>query len=213
MKTTKIRTRNPTKNLKTTQKPSQNTLQKPQRNQTKQISLSSGPYSAQIKQTVLRCCWWERRFLSWKVQSIAIRTQSNTPSSVTWEKFNGWMKRVRIYLIRGRWFIAFWLTAAGLNVLLSQRWLPVRRFTCECAPWVKQSGFTKDARFTISKWEVIEAHMIKWQNRGGNSEDMRWSTMEWQFENMDWEEEEDKAFGQEAWKALRCKEAEETLFR
>lgn len=213
MKPTKIRTKNSTKHLKTTQKPSQNTLQKPQRKQTKQISLSSGPYSAQIKQRVFRCCWWERGFLSWKVQSIAIRTQSNTPSSVMWEKFNGWMKRVRIYLIRGRWFITFCLTAAGLNILLSQRWLPVRRFTCEFAPWVKQSGFTKDARFTISKWEAIEAHMIKWQNRGGNSEDMRWNTTEWQFENMDWKAEEDKAFGQEAWKALRCKEAEETLFR
>lgn len=79
--------------------------------------------------------------------------------------------------------------------------------------WVKQSGFIKDARFTISKWEVIEAHMIKWQNGGGNSEDIRWNTREWQFENMDWKAEEDKAFGQEAWEALRCKEAEETLFR
>lgn len=55
--------------------------------------------------------------------------------------------------------------------------------------------------------------MIKWQNGGGNSEEMRWNTREWQFKNMDWKAEEAKAFGQEAWEALRCKEAEETQFR
>lgn len=152
-------------------------------------------------------------FKHWKVQSIAITAQANTPSSVMQEKYHGWMKRGRIYLIRGRWFITFCLTAAGLNVLLSQRWLPIRRFTCKCAPWVKQSGFNKDARFTTSKWEATEAHMIKWQNGGGNWEEMRWNTRERQFENMDWKAEEDKMSGQETSEALRCKEAGERLFR
>lgn len=152
-------------------------------------------------------------FKCWNSQSTSIPAKANTPSSARREKHHGWTKRGRIYLIRGGWFITFRLTASGLNVLLSQRWLPIRRFTCKCAPWVKQSGFNKDARFTTSKWEATEAHMIKWQNGGGNWEEMRWNTRERRFENTDWKAEEDKTSGWETWEAFRCKEAGETLFR